>query len=84
MVSDAESEYEAAQQEPVGLFRVANPAVKKGKNKRLKEYIECVYLGDNSLGPHALTECKEQSASDASGGAKERLGVGIEGGGFFF
>ena len=84
MVSDAESEYEAAEQEPVGLFRMANPAVKKGKNKRLKEYVERVYLCYYSLGPHALTECKKQSASNASGGAKEGLGVGVEGGGFFF
>ena len=84
MIGDAEAEDEAAEQEPAGLFGVANPAVEKGENEGLKEDVEGVYLGDDGLGPHALSEGEEETAGDAGGGAKEGLGAGIEGVGFFF
>ena len=42
MIGDAEAEDEAAEQEPAGLFGVANPAVEKGENEGLKEDVEGV------------------------------------------
>lgn len=56
MIGDAEPEDEAAEQEPAGLFGMANPAIEKGEDEGLKENVEGVYLGNYCLGPHALSE----------------------------